>query len=121
MTRALVACLAVLAVLPVTAASAKSITCSYAAEQELTFVVPKKIGGVPQIDFDYPSKITNFSFRDGNLFLMAVDESEKDRLRLVISAQQDKQKSIYAGQIVTDAGGNQLMIDNGPVTCKVKD
>jgi hypothetical protein len=27
---------------------------------------------------------------------------------------------IYSGQIVTDAGGNQLMLDNGPVTCKVK-
>jgi hypothetical protein len=52
--------------------------------------------------------------------LVAMDEGEKTRLRIVISAQRDKAKGIYVGQIVTDEGGNQLMLDNGPVTCKVK-
>jgi hypothetical protein len=45
---------------------------------------------------------------------------ENTRVRIVISAQLDKAKGVYSGQIVTDAGGNQLMLDNGPVTCKVK-
>ena len=89
-------------------------------DQELTFDVPKKLGGLPPIEFDYSSKVTRFSFRDNNLLLVAMDEMEKTRVRIVISAQLDKAKGVYGGQIVTDAGGNQLMLDNGPVTCKVK-
>ena len=80
----------------------------------------KKLGGLPPIEFDYSSKVTRFSFRDNNLLLVAMDEVEKTRVRIVISAQFDKAKGVYSGQIVTDAGGNQLMLDNGPVTCKVK-
>jgi hypothetical protein len=38
----------------------------------------------------------------------------------VISAQRNKANGIYAGQIMTDSGGNQLMLDNGPVACKAK-
>jgi hypothetical protein len=40
-------------------------------------------------------------------------------VRVVISAQLDRVKGVYSGQIVTDSGGNQLMLDNGPVICKV--
>jgi len=115
-----IVCLALLSALPATAAAARSITCSYPQDQELSFEVPKKLGGLPPIEFGYPSEVTRFSFRDGNLLLVAMDEVEKARVRVVISAQLDKAKGVYRGQIVTDAGGNQLMLDNGPVTCKVK-
>jgi hypothetical protein len=120
MKRLPIVCLALLSILCATQAAAKSIICSYPQDQELTFEVPKKLGGLPPIDFDYPSKVTRFSFRDDNLLLVAMDESESTRVRVVISAQRDKAKNVYTGQIVTDAGGNQLMLDNGPVTCKVK-
>ena len=101
------------------AATAKSITCFYANGQQLSFDVPKKLGGLPPIEFDYPSKVTLFSFRDDNLLLVAMDETEKSRLRIVISAQRGKGKASYDGQILTDSGGNQIMLDNGPVSCKV--
>jgi hypothetical protein len=120
MKRITIACLTLLPALHATAAVAKSITCTYPQDQELTFDVPKKFGGLPPIEFDYSSKVTRFSFRDNNLLLVAMDEVEKTRVRIVISAQRDKAKGVYSGQIVTDAGGNQLMLDNGPVTCKVK-
>jgi hypothetical protein len=121
MIRAIIICLTLPPVFQATAAAAKSISCFYPQDQELTFPVPKKIGGLPRIEFDYASKVTRFSFRDGNLLLVAMDEAETTRVRIVISAQRDKATGAYAGQIVTDAGGNQLMLDNGPVTCKVKD
>jgi len=100
------------------AAAAKSITCSYADGQQLSFDVPKKLGGLPAIEFDYPSKVTEFSFRDDNLLLIAIDETQKSRVRIVISAQRSKGKTSYDGQILTDSGGNQIMLDNGPVSCK---
>jgi hypothetical protein len=100
------------------AAAAKSITCSYANGQQLTFDVPKKLGELPPIEFDYPSKVTRFSFRDDNLLLIAMDEAEKSRVRIVISAQRGKGKTSYDGQILTDSGGNQIMLDNGPVSCR---
>lgn len=100
------------------AASAKSVTCSYAAGQQLSFDVPKKLGGLPPIEFDYPSKVTLFSFRDDNLLLVAMDEGSKSRVRIVISAQRNKAKNSYEGQILTDSGGNEIMLDNGPVSCK---
>ena len=89
-------------------------------EPKVDLDVPKKLGGLPPIEFDYPSKVTLFSFRDDNLMLVAMDTAEKTRLRIVISAQLDKAKGNYAGQIVTDTGGNELMLVNGPVTCRVK-
>ena len=58
-----------------------------------------------------------FSFRDGNLLLVAMDES---RVRIVISAQRTKGKSSYDGQFLADMGGNQVQLDNGPVVCKAK-
>jgi hypothetical protein len=97
------------------AAIAKSITCSYANGQQLTFDVPKKLGGLPGIEFDYPAKVTLFSFRDDNLLLVAMDEASKSRVRIAISAQG---KTSYDGQILTDSGGNEIMLDNGPVSCK---
>ena len=119
MKRITIVCLILLSALYVTAAVAKSITCTYPQDQELTFDVPKKPGDSPQIEFDYSSTVTRFSFRDNNLLLVAMDEGEKTRVRVVISAQLDKAKDLYSGQIVTDAGGNQLMLYNGPITCKV--
>ncbi len=100
------------------AATAKSITCFYADGQQLSFDVPRKLGGLPAIEFDYPSKVTEFSFRDDNLLLVAIDETQKSRVRIVISAQRSKGKTSYDGQILTDSGGNQIMLDNGPVSCK---
>ena len=112
-------CIALLAAFHQTAgaAPAKSITCTYSG-QALTFAVPKKLGDLPPIEFDYPAKVTLFSFRDNNLLLVAMDEAETSRVRIVISAQRGKGKASYDGQILTDSGGNQLMLDNGPVSCK---
>jgi hypothetical protein len=122
MKRIAIVCFTLLSGLHVTAAVAKSITCTHLQDQELTFDVPEKLGGLPPIEFDYfpSSKVTRFWFRDGNLLLIAMDEVVETRVRVVISAQLNKAKGVYSGQIVTDAGGNQLMLDNGPVTCKVK-
>jgi hypothetical protein len=122
MRRIAIVCFTLLSGLHVSAAAAKSIICTHLKDQELTFEVPKKPGGLPSIEFDYfPSaKVTRFWFRDGNLLLIAMDEVVETRVRIVISAQLNKAKGVYGGQIVTDAGGNQLMLDNGPVTCKVK-
>jgi hypothetical protein len=36
----------------------------------------------------------------------------------VISAQRGKGKATYDGQILTDLSGNEIMLDNGPVSCK---
>jgi hypothetical protein len=119
-SRIAIVCLSLLSALDASAAVATSITCTYPQDQTLSFDVPKKSGGLPPIAFDYPSTVTRFSFRDGNLLVVAMDADEKTRVRVVISAQLDKAKGIYAGQIVTDTGGNQPMLDNGPVTCKAK-
>ena len=120
MKRIAIASLILLSALYASAAAAKSITCAYPQDQKLTFGVPKKPGDVPPIDFDYASTVTRFSFRDDKLLLVAMDEVERTRVRVVISAQLDRAKGVYRGQIVTDAGGNQLMLDNGPVMCRVR-
>ena len=86
----------------------------------MTFDVPAKLGDMPaEIDFDYPAKATSFSFRDGNLSLVAMDEGDPSRVRVVISAQLNKKSGAYEGQIFVDMGGNQLMLHNGPVRCTV--
>jgi len=96
------------------------ITCPYLKEGRVTFDVPAKLGAMPtEIDFDYPAKATRFSFRDGNLSLVAMDEGEPSRVRIVISAQLNKKSGAYEGQIFVDMGGNQLMLHNGPVRCTV--
>jgi len=101
--------------------AAKSITCPFLKNGRVSFDVPAKEGDLPkEIDFDYDSKAINFSFRDGNLFLLAVDEGHPTRVRIMISAQLNKKSGAYEGQIFTDTGGNQLMLDNGPVRCTVE-
>ena len=120
-----VSCLpvALLASLPVLAAAApakhKTITCPFLQEGVLKFDVPAKPKDLPEVDFDYPAKATLFSFRDGNLLLVAMDESEPSRLRVVVSAQLNKKHGNYDGQIVVDMDGNQLMLHSGPVRCTV--
>jgi hypothetical protein len=105
----------------------KTITCPY-LKAELTFRTPsrplRRSGGagsavLPAIDFDYPSKSTLFYIEDGNLLLVASDEEDPARVRIVVSAQLNKARGTYDGQIVVDMGGNQLMLYNGPVSCKV--
>ncbi len=96
----------------------KTITCPLPSGENLTFIAPAKLGELPKIDLDYPSKLTLFSFRDGNFLAVAMDESEPSRLRLVISAQLNKAKGTYDGQLVIDEGGNELQLDNAPVSCR---
>ena len=114
--------LLVLSIVASTAASSKPrfITCPFLKEGRVTFEVPAKLGAMPaEIDFDYPVKAIRFSFRDGNLSLVAMDEGEPSRVRIVISAQVNKNSGAYEGQIVVDMGGNQLMLHNGPVRCTI--
>jgi hypothetical protein len=111
-----------LSIVASTAVSSKQrvITCPFLKEGRVTFDVPAKLGAMPtEIDFDYPAKATRFSFRDGNLSLVAMDEGEPSRVRIVISAQLNKKSGNYEGQIFVDMGGNQLMLHNGPVRCTV--
>jgi len=111
----------VLAVVANAASSRQTIiTCPFLEQGRVTFAVPATLGAMPkEIDFDYPAKATRFSFRDGNLVLVAMDEREPSRVRIVISAQRDNASGAYAGQIFVDMGGNQLMLHNGPVRCTV--
>jgi hypothetical protein len=104
---------------PAVASSLKTITCPYLQAEDLRFDVPANLGDLPTIDFDYPAKVTIFSFRDGHLLLVAMDEGEPSRLRIVISAQLNKARGTYDGQFVVDMGGNQLQLDSGPVSCRV--
>jgi hypothetical protein len=116
---ALTASLAFPAAAIAAAAGHKTVTCPFLKAGRLTFDVPAKPGDLPEIDFDYPAKATQFSFRDGNLSLVAMDEGEPSRLRIVVSAQLNKKRGSYDGQIFVDMGGNQLMLHNGPVRCTV--
>jgi hypothetical protein len=101
-------------------AKPKTITCPFLKNGSVSFDVPAKLGDLPkEVDFDYPSKATSFSFRDGNLWLLAMDESDSSRVRVVVSAQLNKKSGAYVGQIFVDMGGNQLMLHNGPVRCTV--
>jgi len=100
------------------ASAPQRVTCPYGNEQ-LSFAVPAKMGGLPAIDFDYPVKATIFSFRDGHLLLIAMDQSERSRVRIVISAQLNKAKGTYDGQMVLDLGGNELQLQGVPVSCTV--
>jgi hypothetical protein len=110
-----------LSIVASTAASSKQmVTCPFLKEGRVTFDVPAKLGAMPtEIDFDYPAKATRFSFRDGNLSLIAMDEGSPSRVRIVISAQLNKKSGAYEGQIFVDMGGSQLMLHNGPVRCTV--
>ena len=82
---------------PAVASSLKTITCPYLQAEDLRFDVPANLGDLPTIDFDYPAKVTIFSFRDGHLLLVAMDESEPSRLRIIISAQINKPAELTMG------------------------
>ncbi len=99
----------------------QTIACPYPddLDEQLSVVAPAKIGDLPPIDFDYPARVTRFSFRDGHLLLIAMDQEERARVRIVISAQLNKAKGTYDGQIVLDLGGHQIMLRQGPVSCTV--
>jgi hypothetical protein len=97
----------------------KTITCPYLKADDLKFEVPEKPGDLPAVDFDYPSKLTVFSFTKGRLRVVAVDEGEPSRMRIRISARRNAAKGTYDGKITVDMGGNQLMMHKGPVSCRV--
>ncbi|KTD43178.1 hypothetical protein [Legionella parisiensis] len=87
---------------------------------KVKFKVPNKIGDLPEVDFDYPVTATRFSMHTGNLLLVAMDDDERERPRIFISAQLNKQNQTYEGQYMADFGGNQLQLNNGPVFCKLE-
>ena len=102
-------------------ASPKTVVCTLQGLQDtISFVAPQKMGALPPIDFSYPVDTTIFSMRNGNLLLVAMDQEEKSRLRILISAQANKNGTLYQGQFMTDSGGNELQLDNGPVSCQLK-
>ncbi|KTC80676.1 hypothetical protein Lche_2696 [Legionella cherrii] len=113
--------LLILAYSGATYAAQRTVVCHMQGmEEAISFAVPSKMGDLPKIDFDYPVDVTRFSMRTGNLLLVAMDQDEKDRPRIFISAQLNKQSQKYIGQFMTDFGGNELQLDNGPVSCVVK-
>jgi hypothetical protein len=117
-TLTLIAFLLTGALAQATTASAASLYCAaQASPWGVQFLVPAKLGDLPSMDFDYPVQVTNFSFRDGNLVLVATDKREPTRVRVAISAQFDKQTNSYLGQMITDEGGHEIQMDNGPVRC----
>lgn len=99
----------------VVASSGKTIACG-----DLQFSPPAKMGDLPNLDFSYPVNVTRFSFRDGNLLLVGMDQGESSRVRVLISAQLNAKSRTYIGQIFRDDGGNEIQLDNGPITCTVK-
>ncbi|KTD69208.1 MULTISPECIES: hypothetical protein [Legionella] len=104
-----------------TYAAHKTVVCHLQGmSNAISFVAPNKIGDLPKIDFDYPVEVTRFSLHTDNLLLVAMDQDEKERPRIFISAQWNKQNHAYTGQFMTDFGGNELQLDNGPVSCALK-
>ncbi|AUH70993.1 Uncharacterised protein [Legionella sainthelensi] len=102
-------------------ASQKSVICHMKGIQDpLSFGVSGKMGDFPKVDFAYPVNVTRFSMREGNLLLVAMDQEERDRPRIFISAQFNQHNQTYIGQFMTDLGGNQLQLDNGSVSCILK-
>ncbi|WP_115705865.1 hypothetical protein [Legionella sainthelensi] len=102
-------------------ASQKSVICHMKGIQDpLSFGVSGKMGDFPKVDFAYPVNVTRFSMREGNLLLVAMDQEERDRPRIFISAQFNQHNQTYIGQFMTDLGGNQLQLDNGSVSCTVE-
>ncbi|KTD45659.1 hypothetical protein Lrub_2456 [Legionella rubrilucens] len=102
-------------------AGTKTMECVLQGVSErVIFALPEKAGEMPSIDFVYPVKVSLYSLRDNNLLLMAVDSEDSSRPRLFISAQKTANQSGYDGQFMTDAGGNALQVDNGPVRCHLK-
>lgn len=48
-----------------------------------------------------------------------MDQDEHSRVRIVVSAQLNKARGTYDGQIVLDLGGHQIMLRQGPVSCTI--
>lgn len=92
----------------------KSVVCHMKGlEGTISFAVPNKIGDLPEVDFDYPATATRFSMRTGNLLLVAMDQDEKDRPRIFISAQLNKKiKPMRANiwQILVGINCNWIMV-----------
>ncbi|HHF7346483.1 TPA: hypothetical protein ACPSKB_002924 [Legionella feeleii] len=102
-------------------AAQKSVSCVLQGLKDpISFVVPSKADDLPQIDFPYAVKTILFSLRDKNLLLVAVDKDDASRMRIFLSAQAHTKKQRYDGQFMADYGGNQLQLDNGPVSCEIK-
>ncbi len=90
-------------------------------QDKFLFSLPQKTGDLPHIDFPYPVETTVFVMREKNLLLVAMDQEEKSRPRLFISAQAaNKKNGEYKGQFMADWGGNQLQLDNGLISCKLE-
>lgn len=83
------------------------------------FVAPDKMGDLPSISFYYASKVVQFSLHDGSLLLVAMDEHEPARVRIVISAQLNPKTGKYLGQMLTDYGSRERQLDSDNVTCSV--
>ncbi|STX52635.1 Uncharacterised protein [Legionella busanensis] len=104
-------------------ASQQTVICTMQGlKDKLLFPLPQKTAKLPQIDFPYPIETTIFVMREKNLLLVAMDQDEKSRLRLFISAQaaNNKKNSEYKGQFMVDWGGNQLQLDNGLISCRLE-
>ena len=62
----------------------KPITCPLLKGGLVTFDIPAKLGGLPAaIDFDYEVTAKQLSLTDGNLFLLAMYETEPTRVRIM--------------------------------------
>lgn len=121
MNRLLMIAMITLFGLSIANATQKSMICSLQGmNNTISFSVPEKIGNLPSIDFDYPVKTIIFSLRSTNLLLVAMDEEDASRPRVFISAQYSQSTDNYEGQFMTDEGGNEIQLDNGVVTCKLK-
>lgn len=87
---------------------------------DISFQVPSKKSELPKIDFPYEINTLYFNLTSTNLLVVALDQEETNRPRLFISAKYQKSSHAYGGQFMTDFGGNQIQLDNGPVSCTLK-
>ncbi|WP_419419411.1 hypothetical protein ACNVED_12970 [Legionella sp. D16C41] len=102
-------------------AAQKMMVCTLKGlKDNLILPIPHKTGNLPKIDFPYPVDTAVFVMREGNLLVVAMDQEEKTRPRIFISAQAGNNNTEFKGQFMTDSGGNELQLDNGPVFCKLK-
>jgi hypothetical protein len=98
----------------------KTMVCQMQGTQQQTkisFVIPNNTSILPKLNFSHPSEVTSFKLENGNLYLIAMDQADPERLRVAISAQYLMGVDSYSGQIIADFGSKEPQIDNGPVTC----
>jgi hypothetical protein len=67
----------------------------------------------------FDTELAIYKFSSKNVVLVAMDTDEPTRLRVSLSAQWDAKTKKFAGQAIQDAGGSQLQIENGPITCSL--